>query len=104
MLVPALELARVSSLLNRVSSQASVASIAGLGSYVGKGPTAARDIDESIEERLREEGGTEASMSRLAVQGGPASEANTVKRAQMHLNRAPASGDQTLMGSQDKQD
>ena len=108
--MPALELARISSLLNRVSSQASVASIAGLGSYVGKGPTAARDIDESIDGRLREEGGTEVSMSRPAVQGGPASEATTadacprcVKRAQMHLNRALASGE-TFMGSKDKQD
>ena len=110
-LVPALELARISSLLNRVSSQASVASIAGLGSYVGKGPTAARDIDESIEGRLREEGGdAKGSIARTAVQGGPASEATTadacprcVKRAQMHLNRALASGE-TFMGSQDKQD
>ena len=57
MLVPAVELARISSLLNRVSSQASVASIAGLGSYVGKGPTAASDSDENIEGRMREEGG-----------------------------------------------
>ena len=95
--------------MNRVSSQASVASISGLGSYVSKSPTAARDIDESIEGRLREEDGTEASMSRPAVQGGPASEATTadacprcVKRAQMHLNRALASGE-TFKGSQDKQ-
>jgi hypothetical protein len=111
-LVPALELARISSLLNRVSSQASVASIAGLGSYVGKGPTAARDTDENIEGRMSiEEGGdAEGSIARKAVQGGPASEATTadacprcVKRAQMHLNRALASGD-TFMGSKDKQD
>jgi hypothetical protein len=110
-LVPALELARISSLLNRVSSQASVASIAGLGSYVGKGPTAAKENDESIEGRMREEGGdAEGSIARTSVQGGPASEATTsdacprcVKRAQMHLNRALASGE-TLMGSKDEQD
>ncbi len=109
--VPALELARISSFLNRVSSQASVASIAGLGSYVGKGPTAAKENDESIEGRMREEGGdAEGSIARTSVQGGPASEATTsdacprcVKRAQMHLNRALASGE-TLMGSKDEQD
>ena len=111
MLVPALELVRISSLLNRVSSQASVASIAGLGSYVGKGPTAARDTDENVEGRMREEAGdAEGSIARTSVQGGPASEATTVdacprcvKRAQMHLNRALASGE-TFMGSKDKQD
>jgi hypothetical protein len=93
-----------------VSSQASVASVAGLGSYVGKGPTAARDGDENVEGRMREEGGdAEGSIARTAVQGGPASEATTadacphcVKRAQMHLHRALASGE-TFMGSQDKQ-
>ncbi len=68
MLVPTLELARISSLLNRVSSQASVASIAGLGIYVGKGPTASRDNDENIEGRM-------GSITRTSVQGGPASEA-----------------------------